>query len=110
MTDANGTVLSFPPIINSREIGEVKVGDKNLFVEVTGTDLRMVLHTINILAANFADRKAKVEPIEVLYPTPTEFGESIQVPYDCGSELEFPQESISAILGDSLTAIDDWRK
>ncbi len=103
LTDAKGTVLSFPPIINSREIGEVRVGDKNLFIEVTGTDLRMVLHAINILATNFADREAKIEPIEVTYPTPTEFGKSIQVPYDCGSELEVPQETINAILGDSLT-------
>ena len=103
LTDAKGTVLSFPPIINSREIGEVQVGDKNLFVEVTGTDLRMVLHAINILATNFADREARIEPVEVIYPTPTEFGESIQVPYDCGLELEVPQESINAVLGESLT-------
>lgn len=103
LTDAKGTVLSFPPIINSREIGEVQVGDKNLFIEVTGTNLRMVLHTINILATNFSDRDAKIEPVEVIYPTPTEFGESIQVPYDCGSELEVSQEKINAILGDSLT-------
>ncbi|MBQ27180.1 MAG: phenylalanine--tRNA ligase subunit beta [Nitrospiraceae bacterium] len=103
LTDANGTILSFPPIINSREIGEVQVGDKNLFVEVTGTDLRMVLHAINILAANFADRKAKIDSIEVLYPAPTEFGKSIHVPYDCGSEIEVPQEIINATLGNSLT-------
>tara|TARA_B100000315_G_scaffold76524_2_gene69970 strand:- start:13526 stop:15223 length:1698 start_codon:yes stop_codon:yes gene_type:complete len=103
LTDAEGTVLSFPPIINSREIGEVQVGDKNLFVEVTGTDLRMVLHTINILAANFADRESTIEPLKVLYPTQTEFGESIRVPYDFRSEIEVPQEKINAILGDSLT-------
>ena len=77
LTDTKGTVLSFPPIINSREIGEVQVGDKNLFVEVTGIDLRMVLHAINILATNFADREARIEPVEVTYPTPTEFGESM---------------------------------
>ncbi|HIC04530.1 MAG TPA: phenylalanine--tRNA ligase subunit beta [Nitrospirales bacterium] len=103
LTDAKGIVLSFPPIINSREIGEVRVGDKNLFIEVTGTDLRMVLHTLNILATNFADRKAKIVPVEVIYPAPTEFGASIQVPYDCGSELEVPQENITTLLGESLT-------
>ena len=42
LRDAKGQVLSFPPIINSREIGEVQIGDDQLFVEVTGTDLPMV--------------------------------------------------------------------
>ena len=30
LTDSEDKILSFPPIINSREIGEVKVGDENL--------------------------------------------------------------------------------
>ena len=103
LTDAKGTVLSFPPIINSREIGEVQVRDTNLFIEVTGTNLHMVLHTINILAANCADRDANVDPVEVIYREPTEFGESFQVPYDYGAELEVPQESINALLSEALT-------
>src|SRR5438309_1130072 len=52
LRDAKGDVLSFPPIINSRDIGEVQVGDADLFIEVTGTDLRMVMLAVNILAAN----------------------------------------------------------
>jgi phenylalanyl-tRNA synthetase beta chain len=47
LVDQEQKVLSFPPIINSREVGEVKVGDRDLFVEVTGTDLRMVIVAIN---------------------------------------------------------------
>jgi len=39
LRDAKNQALSFPPIINSREVGEVLVGDDALFVEVTGTDL-----------------------------------------------------------------------
>ena len=54
LMDEEGQVLSLPPIINSREIGEVRVGDRELFVEVTGTDLPMVLLTLNILAVNLA--------------------------------------------------------
>ena len=41
--DSDGQVLSFPPIINSRELGEVQLGDTDLLVEVTGTDLSMVV-------------------------------------------------------------------
>src|SRR5437016_5991385 len=48
LQDAKGEVLSLPPVINSRDIGEVRVGDGDLFVEVTGTDLHMVMLAVNI--------------------------------------------------------------
>jgi phenylalanyl-tRNA synthetase beta chain len=65
LRDAKGQVLSFPPIINSREVGEVQVGDHELFVEVTGTDLPMVALALNIFAANLADRGAVITPVEI---------------------------------------------
>ena len=68
LRDAKHQAVSFPPIINSREIGEVRPGDDDLFIEVTGTDLPMVVLTLNIFAANLADRGATIEPIEVVYP------------------------------------------
>jgi phenylalanyl-tRNA synthetase beta chain len=40
LTDSMGRTLSFPPIINSREIGEVKARTRNVLIEVTGTDMR----------------------------------------------------------------------
>ncbi|MBH0195204.1 MAG: hypothetical protein HP494_06280 [Nitrospira sp.] len=70
LRDAKRQPLSFPPIINSREIGEVRVGDDELFVEVTGTDLAMVVLTLNIFAVNLADRGAhlgqeySLEPVQ----------------------------------------------
>src|SRR5690606_30984946 len=48
LEDEAGGILSFPPIINSRAIGEVVPGDTELFVEATGTDLRAVLLIENI--------------------------------------------------------------
>ncbi len=103
LMDSKGTILSFPPIINSSEVGEVRVGDQNLFIEVTGTDLRMVLQAINIFAVNFADRGAKIDPIKVIYTGPTELGQEFQVPYNCSPELEVSQENVSTVLGKSLT-------
>ncbi|MGH7229670.1 MAG: phenylalanine--tRNA ligase subunit beta, partial [Nitrospiraceae bacterium] len=84
LRDEAGHVLSLPPIINSREVGEVRVGDRGLFVEVTGTDLRMVILTLNILAVNLADRGAAIEPVEVDYPYDTEFGKRVRTPLDFG--------------------------
>jgi len=84
LRDEAGRVLSLPPIINSREVGEVRAGDRELFVEVTGTDLRMVILTLNILAVNLADRGATIEPVEVRYPYDSPFGKTVRTPLDLG--------------------------
>ncbi|NIO11515.1 MAG: phenylalanine--tRNA ligase subunit beta, partial [Deltaproteobacteria bacterium] len=100
--DKEGQVLSFPPIINSREIGEVRVGDKELLVEVTGTDLHMVLLTLNILAVNLADRGASIDPIEVSYPYATEMGKTLKTPVDFSQSQRISPNSVEQALGTPL--------
>lgn len=97
--DKEGQILSFPPIINSREIGEVQVGDSAIFVEVTGTDLRMVLLALNIFAANLADRGAAIDPVDVVYPYATEWGASIKTPCDVGRTQKIPLTALESALG-----------
>ena len=96
LMDSMGHVLSFPPIINSREIGEVKPQTRNVLIEVTGTDLRMTMLTLNILAASFYDRGAEIEPVIVTYPYSTEFGKVVAFPVDTVREI---QSSSCNILG-----------
>lgn len=102
LRDEEGQVLSMPPIINSREIGEVRVGDTDLFVEVTGTDLVMVVLTVNILAANLADRGARIEPVEVQYPYRTLFGKTICTPLDFSKPRHLALKAIESALGQKL--------
>lgn len=104
LRDATHQALSFPPIINSREVGEVLVGDEDLFVEVTGTDQSMVVLTLNILAANLADRGADIEPIEVRYPYKTALGKSVVTPQDLGKPRTLTVETIEQALGQPLGA------
>ncbi len=104
ITDEEGQVLSLPPIINSREIGEVRVGDRELFVEVTGTDLLMVLLTLNILAVNLADRGAAIEALEVVYPYATELGKTVRTPFNVGKARSIPIKTIEDALGLPLGA------
>ena len=104
LRDAKHQALSFPPIINSREIGEVLVGDDALFVEVTGTDLSMVVLTLNIFAANLADRGAVIEPIEVRYPYKTALGKSVMTPQDLGNSRKLAVSTIEQALGQALGA------
>ncbi len=102
LRDAANQPLSFPPIINSREIGEVQVGDDQLFVEVTGTDLSMVVLTLNIFASNLADRGATIEPIEVQYPRSTSLGKRVTTPLDLGKSKTIQIQKVEQALGQEL--------
>ncbi len=106
LTDAKNNVLSFPPIINSREIGEVKHNTRNVLVEVTGMDLRMLTLTLNILAASFFDRGAIIEPIKVSYPYDTELGKNVLFPYDSTGKFIVPLSRFSEGLGEDVSLAD----
>ena len=100
--DAKGQALSFPPIINSREVGEVQAGDEEFFVEVTGTDLPMVMLTLNIVSANLADRGATIEPVVTQYPYKTAMGKSVIAPQDMNKPRPIMLKTIQQALGQSL--------
>ena len=106
LTDGMGRVLSFPPIINSRELGEVKPRTRTVLIEVTGTDLRMTVLTLNILATNFFDRGADIEPVLVTYPYDTELGRRIAFPHDTSGKFVVPLTKFSDGLGEEVSAKD----
>jgi phenylalanyl-tRNA synthetase beta chain len=106
LIDDEGQVLSFPPIINSRELGEVRAGDRDLFVEVTGTDLLMVILAVNILAVNLADRGAVIEAVEVSYPYTTPLGKVVRTPLDFSKPRSIPVAAIETALGVTLGTRD----
>lgn len=66
--DSMGKVLSFPPIINSNDLGRVTVETKNVLVEVTGTSLKAVLHTLTNVVLALADRGGAIYSAEIHYP------------------------------------------
>jgi len=100
LADADGTVLSFPPIINSRETGEVKVGDTHLFIEATGLDMRQLLLSMNIMAASFADRGWTIEPVKVVLPYDSEYGREVTAPRPISEAVAVDLESFSAVIGE----------
>ena len=104
LLDTEGHVLSLPPIINSRELGEIHVGDRELLIEVTGMDLRMVLLTLNIMAVNLADRGAAIDTVDIEYPYETDFGKTVRTPYNFGKPRSLPMKSIESALGQTLDA------
>lgn len=103
LMDSNHQILSFPPIINSREIGEVCVGDTDLLVEVTGTNLRQVMLAVNIFSCNLADRGGVIEPLTVEFPEETFFGRSVKMPYDFSKPVEVSLGAFEEALGESIS-------
>ncbi len=78
--DAEDKILSFPPIINSKRTGEVKVGMDYLFIEATGTEQKTVILSLNIFAAVLSFWGAVIERCEASYPYQTPVGRSQPVP------------------------------
>jgi phenylalanyl-tRNA synthetase beta chain len=99
LTDSLGAVLSYPPIINSNDLGAVKVGDTELFVELTGTDLVSVTLSASIVACDFADSGYRVEPVKVEYPYDTAFGRTVTFPYYFQAPVSVEAARVSKLLG-----------
>jgi phenylalanyl-tRNA synthetase beta chain len=104
LTDSCGAVLSMPPIINSALVGAVEVGDCNLFVEVTGLDIRQTLLAANIFAANLADRGFEIGRVETRYPYETLLGSTVVAPSPLGQAQEVALSYFNEALGESFDA------
>lgn len=69
--DANGTVLSLPPMINS-EATKISLETKNVFIEMTGTDLHKLEICLAVLCGNFSmhcdgDSQFTIEEVEIFH-------------------------------------------
>jgi len=103
LTDANGDTLSNPPVINSARIGAVEVGDRNLFIEMTGTDLPSLMLTASIVACDAADAGYTVLPVKVSYPYETPLGREVICPYYFQEPVEIEIPYANKLLGDLLS-------
>ncbi|KER29798.1 hypothetical protein T265_03705 [Opisthorchis viverrini] len=96
ITDANGTVLSMPPIINGTfivihsEHSRVTLKTRNIFIEATATDLHkasIVLDTLVTMFSEYCDPQFTVEPVLVIQHDDSHhlFPRSIHCPSSAGS-------------------------
>ncbi|HYC26463.1 MAG TPA: phenylalanine--tRNA ligase subunit beta [Nitrososphaerales archaeon] len=68
--DSEGTVLSFPPVING-DATRVTSKTKSLFVDVTGTSMEAGDDAVAILATTLAEMGGSIGTVKVLYPKGT---------------------------------------
>jgi phenylalanyl-tRNA synthetase beta chain len=69
LCDGAGQVLSLPPIINSEET-RVRRTTRSFFVDVTGSEDRIVNKCLNVMVTSLAelDRQATIEAVSILHP------------------------------------------
>ncbi len=66
ITDAHGKVLSFPPVVNGI-LTQLTPDTRNLFIDVTGTDLDAVSGCLAILSTALAERGGRIQTVETKY-------------------------------------------
>ena len=102
LRDSSGSVLSFPPVLNSQDTGRVVSGDSRLFCEVTGTDRHTVNLTATILACNLEDRGAVIGPVEIRYQE----GDVTVTPVLYSDTLTATFQEISEMIGTDAEELD----
>jgi phenylalanyl-tRNA synthetase beta chain len=65
--DSEGKILSFPPIINSNDLGKITEESRSLLVEVTGTLNRTVVNTLNLVTSALIDCRGKASSATIHY-------------------------------------------
>lgn len=102
LTDSAGKVVSMPPVINCRDLGEVSPSDTDFFIDVTGTDQKVVMLAANIIAADLADRGGRIVPATTIYPYSTPLGREVPAPYDLSEPCRVERPLIGKTLGVEL--------
>lgn len=67
LLDSEKKILSFPPIINSNDLGKVTEETRNILVEVTGTVHETVLNALKIVTLSLIDRGGRAYSATVHY-------------------------------------------
>ena len=96
--DQNDDVISFPPVINGI-LTTVTDNTKNLFIDMTGTDVNSVNLALNILTTTLSDMGAEIEAVNVNY----EQGENTITPNLEPKKWEIKEGYINDYIGLNLT-------
>jgi len=66
--DANGKVLSVPPIINSHDTGKITDKTRDVFIECSGFDFYVLRKCLNMIVTAFADMGGEIYSMQLIYP------------------------------------------
>lgn len=105
LLDSKSKPLSFPPIINSNDLGKITENTKDLLVEVTGTIYQTVLNTLNLVTLNLIEAGGKAYSATINYPAKSSYKQKTVGTPDFGSRsVELYVEYANRLLGLNLSA------
>jgi len=93
LMDSLGQVLSFPPIING-ELTRITPAARNLFIDITATDLKAAEDALAILVTTLADAGGVIKAVEIRYPN-----FSLVTPNLSETEMEIELKKVNKLLG-----------
>ncbi len=97
IVDSNNNVLSFPPVING-SLTEVTPFTSELFIDVTGTDIRYINYALAIVVTSLAERGGHVYTTQV-----NDAGKPVTVPDFTPQKHHVLITYINKLLGTNLT-------
>jgi phenylalanyl-tRNA synthetase beta chain len=100
IVDSAGTVLSFPPIINSQAT-KVNEGCRNLFVEVTATDQETAEDLLAIIAMTLYDAGFEIRTVSIVH-SGSRKNKKIETPQMKPKVISADVDYINSILGLTL--------
>jgi len=100
ITDSNGVVLSFPPIINGNAT-RVTTKTKNMFIDVTSTDRKAGDDVLAVVATTLAEAGGKLGTVSIRYA-----GQPRVTPDLSPVELPVDYRLLRSVLGLDLSATE----
>jgi len=97
ITDAKGTVLSFPPIING-DATKVTTKARSLFIDVTSTEVRAGENVLAILATTLGEMGARLGTVRIGYSKSTKVTPNLRP-----SKMQLNLRLVDEILGLGLS-------
>jgi len=98
--DAKNNILSMPPIINSQETGRIQESTKEVFIECSGFDYRILEKTLNIIVTTLAEMSGKI------YQMTIQDSKKSITPILTPEKTRISLENINKLLGLSLKQRD----
>jgi len=103
--DANGKILSMPPVINSNETGKITQETTSVFIECSGFNFEILKKTLNILVTMLADMQGTIYQMHLKYEkpelTPDLSSEKIKIDIDNVNKLlglELKEQEVKKLL------------
>lgn len=93
--DAKNTMMSMPPIINSHDVGKIDETTTDVFVEVTGNDIKTTKIALIIIVTALSDMGGTIYSLENVMQN----GEKIQFPDLTPKKMNLDLKYVNKILG-----------